>query len=815
MFPLGGNVKGSRGESSPEGDLVIREAMCSDTDSRPCSAHHPRVHGVAATIFVWLVTGLSAIRADRVELADGRVLEGRFVLVPGVTTDPRAAPPETSATSILICDDELTRTMVSKRRVTKAEPGQTGPVPEQIPIPQRIASEGRRVAGVGGILGTTTFDDHGRRILSLMTASGQLDIVQGITQITPRWTRLETVAMENPHLLDMRIATSSIPRDALANVIDRGIDRNDADERLRVVRLYLQAERFEDAQRELDGVLQDFPDLAGLAAERDGLTNLMHVRLLEEIRLRSRVGQDRLAMRLLENFPTADAGGEILEEIREERDRYRNAQAHAQRLVDALAERIEQLGDEGDRQRATAVTAEIRQQMTFATLERLATFERLGLDAAMPIDRSVAIAISGWVQGAATATDNLKLALSMVRVRDHLRDYLRAGDRAARTEPRRRLGDEEAFDAATIAGIARLMRPPLETPPEQSPGLYELAIPGLEGHEGTSCLVQLPSEYDPLRSYPAVVTLHASWSTPLNQIEWWAGLPSPDGVRRGQADRHGTIVIAPQWGRPGQAAYEYSAREHAAVLNAVRAATKRFAIDTDRIFLSGHSGGGDAAWDIALAHPDLWAGLVAIAPAAGNYVSHYWRNAESLPLYLVGGELDAGIFQRNTMDLDRYFAKGFDATYVEYRGRGHEHFSDEIIRIFAWMAIKKRTFFPAEIEAVSMRPWDSFFWWVEMAGQPPRTIVLPDDWPPPKGSSPLTITAKTTPGNSIVVRCGAADVTIWLSPEFIDFRQPATVTLNSRRLFRGEIVPDVDVMLEDLRLRGDRQHPFWAKVQAE
>lgn len=755
------------------------------------------------------------VRGDRVELTDGRLLEGRFALLPGVAVDPKAAPPETTSTSILVCDDELTRTMVSKRRVVKAEPGQTGPVAERIPIPQRIAEEGRRVAGVGGILGTTVFDDYGRRILSLMTASGQLDIVQGITQITPRWTSLETVAMERPHLLDMRIATSSIPQDVLARVIEHSIDRDDANERLRVVRLYLQAERFDEARRELEGVLRDFPDLADLAAERDGLANLMNVRLLEELRLRARVGQDRLAMRLLDNFPAEHASGEILEEVREERDRYREARARGQRLVAALGERAAQLGDDSDRRQAEAVVAEIREQMTFATLERLATFERLGLDPTMPVDRAVAIGISGWVQGAATATDNLKLALSMARVRGLLHDYLGAEERAGRTEIRRQLDNEEAFDAATIAGIARLMRPPLEPPQERSPGLYELAIPGLEGQEQTTCLVQLPSEYDPLRTYPAVVTLHASWATPLNQIEWWAGLPGPDGVRRGQADRHGTIVIAPQWGRAGQAAYEYSAREHAAVLNAVRAATMRFAIDTDRVFLSGHSSGGDAAWDIALAHPDLWAGLVAIAPASGTYVSHYWRNAESLPLYLVGGELDAGTFQRNTMDLDRYFAKGFDATYVEYRGRGHEHFSDEIIRIFAWMAIKKRTFFPAEIEAVSLRPWDSFFWWVEMADQPPRTIVLPDDWPPPKGSSPLSITAKTTPGNSIVVRCGAAAVTIWLSPEFIDFRQPATVTLNGRRLFRGEIVPDLDVMLEDLRLRGDRQHPFWAKVEAK
>jgi pimeloyl-ACP methyl ester carboxylesterase len=800
---------------------VIRAVFCPPTIPPTLSRRRLTVDRclltakAAALAVAWLVSALPAARADRVELADGRVLEGRFVLLPGVAVDPKAAPPETTATSILVCDDELTRTMVSKRRVVKAEPGQTGPVMEQIPIPQRIAQEGRRVAGVGGILGTTSFDDYGRRILSLLTMTGQLDIVQGITQITPRWTRLETVAMERPHMLDMRIATSSIPRDVLAKVIDHGIDRHDADERLRVVRLYLQAERFDDARLELDGVLRDFPALANLTAERDGLANLMNVRLLDEIRLRGRVGQDRLAMRLLDDFPAENASGEILEEIREERDRYRDAQARGQRLVAALGARVEQLGDDADRQQAETVCAEIRQQLTFATLERLATFERLGLDPAMPVDRAVAIGISGWLQGAATATDNLKLALSMARVRDLLRDYLQADERARRDQLRQRLADEEAFDAATIAAIARLMRPPLVPPAEQSPGLYQLAVPGLEGQEETVCLVQLPSEYDPLRSYPAVVSLHASWSTPLNQIEWWAGMPSPDGVRRGQADRHGTIVIAPRWARDGQPAYEYSAREHAAVLNAVRAATKRFAIDTDRVFLSGHSMGGDAAWDIALAHPDLWAGLVAIAPAAGKYVAHSWRNAESLPLYLVGGELDAATFQRNTMDLDRYFAKGFDATYVEYRGRGHEHFSDEILRIFAWMALKKRTFFPPEIEVVSLRPWDNFFGWVEIAGQPPRTIVLPDDWPPPKGSAPLSITAKTTPGNSIVVRCGASEVTIWLSPEILDFRLPATVTLNGRRLFRGEIAPDLDVMLEDLRLRGDRQHPFWAKIRGE
>jgi hypothetical protein len=33
------------------------------------------------------------------------------------------------------------------------------------------------------------------------------------------------------------------------------------------------------------------------------------------------------------------------------------------------------------------------------------------------------------------------------------------------------------------------------------------------------------------------------------------------------------------------------------------------------------------------------------------------------------------------------------------------------------------------------------------------------------------------------------------------------------RLFAGRVNPDLRVMLEDLRLRADRQHPFWAVVE--
>ena len=87
--------------------------------------------------------------ADRVELADGRILEGRFTFVDGVAGDPFADEQEGERPSgpILVCDDGLTRTMVSKRKVVKVEPAPVDLGMERLTIPQRIPEKGRRVAG--------------------------------------------------------------------------------------------------------------------------------------------------------------------------------------------------------------------------------------------------------------------------------------------------------------------------------------------------------------------------------------------------------------------------------------------------------------------------------------------------------------------------------------------------------------------------------------------------------------------------------------------------------------------------------------------
>ena len=260
-------------------------------------------------------------------------------------------------------------------------------------------------------------------------------------------------------------------------------------------------------------------------------------------------------------------------------------------------------------------------------------------------------------------------------------------------------------------------------------------------------------------------------------------------------------------GRRNQTKYDYSLREHAAVLGALRDACRRFTIDTDRVFLSGHSMGGDAAWDIGLAHPDLWAGVIPVVATADKYVSRYWKNAKGLPMYFVAGQLDGNKIAANARDLDRYMKyAGFDAMYVEYEGRGHEHFHDEIQRMFEWMALYRRDFARKEFDGRVHAALGSVLL-VGRTGRHPRAVrraagQLAAAQGQGCGDGGADYAGQHDSRQDAVARtspCGCP-------PTLVDFAKKITFGRD-----RVDIVPTIEVMLEDVRTRGDRQHPFWAK----
>ena len=765
------------------------------------------------------------------------MLVGKTLRISGVddnTFEPLGSESESKSTPILLVDDGLRRVFVPRRSVAS--------VINQAPLPmvridlsewQRVARSGGAMGSVGPSLGISPFDEYGRRVYEMQTRDGPLAVVQGITELTPRYAKVEGLRGQPRQIVwDMRLATSSIPKDVLDKILDKAVSKDNPQDWLQIVRFYLQAERYRDARQELEKIIRRFPEMKELNDQVRLLRQAGAKGILKEIELRRKAGQHKLVDRLLENFPAEEVEGETLQQVRETIEKYATDARQLTGVGKLLQVLVADLGSDDQRKLIQPIVEEITSDLSRNNLTRLVPFLQLADDETLSPEERVALAISGWLLGAEGATQNFSTAVSLLQVREAIVKYLNEPLVHERLTLLQSIGSSEGAGVPEVAKLLAHMKPPWSIPegavPDeaaQQPGLFELIAPGQTEHGDFRYLIQLPPEYDAYRHYPTLVVLNGAYNTTEQELSFWAGaVPrdqagKPIGTRSGQAMRRGYITLAIDWKKPQQYHYEFSLREHEAVLASLRDATRRFSIDTDRVFLSGHGIGGDAAWDFAQSHPDMWAGVipfVAKRDTVKMYLNFYWENAKHVPLYFVAGEKDGLKMSLNAELFDRYLRKRFDTTVVEFLGRGQEPFYDEILHIFDWMALAnhRRNGSPKEFKCKTMRPWDNFFWWIE--GHDFTRQIHPEQWPYPKARA-NQLEAKVLKQNHLSARTSCKRTTFWLSPDLVDFSLPIEIKLNGRKLskkrMRGSTQPELSVLLEDVRMRGDRIRPFWAKIE--
>ncbi|MCA9218001.1 MAG: hypothetical protein KDB27_33250 [Planctomycetales bacterium] len=786
---------------------------------------------VVAICAVILVLRTLPANASEVLTKSGFRLIGQLGKISSVDERPNIISAD-SGKQIFIFDDGLRRTYVSIYQLRMEETFLEGDATQgqRIRIQQRVARQKKGIGSLQSTLNVTPFDVYGRRIYSIMAAGqGRLDISQGITEITPVYTRIDgLVDQKNTIEWDMRVATSTIPRETLSQILRNRPESNSPEGRLEVVRLLFAAERFEDARRELVEGMKQFPSLQEMSDLRETLRQKSATLLLDHIKRLRDNGQHQQVKAYLAGFPSEGIAGITLVEIRDLLLEYEKTNSRIERTLTNFRSLADSVPDAQSKKAIDDLYAEGQAvvESDIDTVERFTDFERGLDDPALTPDRHLANAISGWLVGTGNTTDNITVATSMIEVRDLVARYLRSKNPGERETILQQIGRLEGGTPNYVAQILRQMRPPIETPAQADKplGQYRIDVP-LKSGEKLTYDIQLPSEYSPYRRYPTIVSLHGATSTPESHLDWWCGQPVQldDSVRRlGQATfRRGYIVITPHWAKPNQRYYRYLESEHLAVLATFRDALRRFSIDVDRVYLSGYSMGGDAAWDIGLSHPDFWAGIIPISATADQgadsspkYVSLYWPQAMLVPTYFVIGELDPDRIRLNKRDFDRYLKNpGFDMLLVEYRGRGHEGFYDEINRIFDWMELHPRTLRTDEFECVTKRASDNFFWCAEIDQLPSGTLVHPIDWPQDSAGKVTTISFKKNPNvkNLLEFKTGAAKLTAYLSPEWVDFGDTANIRVNGKSA-KYDLVPNIRDMLEDVRQRGDRVYPFWLKL---
>jgi poly(3-hydroxybutyrate) depolymerase len=206
----------------------------------------------------------------------------------------------------------------------------------------------------------------------------------------------------------------------------------------------------------------------------------------------------------------------------------------------------------------------------------------------------------------------------------------------------------------------------------------------------------VPSGYVQGQPAPLIVDLHGLNITPLQQMLF-------DGTAD-LAERYGFIVVAPMgfslsgwWGARSGRPSELSELDAMTVLEMMR---ERFTIDSDRIYLMGHSMGGAGTYHLGEKYADIWAGIAPISAAGGIPDAAAAERFRRFATLLMHGEKDSIVNASGSRRAATLLqAAGAQHLYLELPGKDHEFWirrgAENMEKVFLFFSIvSKRTSHP-------------------------------------------------------------------------------------------------------------------------
>jgi len=757
---------------------------------------------------VAVTVGLPSASAGELTLKNGLVVSGKLKRLQALAVDGarpvRQRETETLSLPFVMVENGYERIFVSRQQIAKLDERDDLGRLETFTLRQHRTGFH---AATGTVVETSPFNEFGQRTHKLRTSRGLEEIVVGATKINPLYISCTGLNV----VWEYGVATNSLPASQIDRMIRKATDQKNPDHRFAIARFYLQAGFYDESGKELESIAKDFPELAARVADaRKELQNYEHRLILQELSRRKAAGQYELAHAAALAVPQNEASATVLHDVQELLRDYDKARERMAKVRLLLAELQAKL-DQPDQVKAVmSMRSVVDDQLSIEALDRLQAFFNLMDDTTLKPSEKLALAYSGWVVGSASAVTDLGLAIRMWHAQRAILDDLRSDNPHDRKD---RLAELAALDGITPEIVLKLIRclPPTIDPVEMRPAVAAtLKAAGRESEERPTYMAIVPPEYDWRHSYPMIVALHPLDHSLKGELEWWAGTTEKPGL----AQKRGYIVIAPEYADANEHRYNYSVTAHDAVLRAIVDARKRFNVDSDRVFLTGHGMGADAAFDIGMSHPDLFAGVIPINGLCDGVCKWYTQNASHTQWFVVTGEFDGReVFGANASTLGRMMRQATDVVLVEYIQRGYESYHEESPRIFDWMEPLRRQKPPREFRMSVLRPSESRFYWLQADGLPQSVLEPTFMAGPAKGVvKPMVLRAKITPGNTIYLMSGGKSNTVWLSPDLINFSQRVQITLRGTQKFHGKVHPSVEAILDDFRLRADRQSLYTARL---
>jgi pimeloyl-ACP methyl ester carboxylesterase len=662
-----------------------------------------------------------------------------------------------------------------------------------------------------GIVQMGPFDQNGIAEGTVTLPTGKEEKIRvGIISINEIFAEVRSLT----HRWNYFISFDAIPGDKLVSILEHEQDyKTNAYRRLEMIRTLVKGKRPLEAGSILQTMQNDFPEFTNQTVTfQQSIREELARKFTSIFEQRSAVGQHQLAANGARIHPKNDLTPETLVRVDQLMKRYADIHRRIESLRLALPKLAANVEDAEIRTQSQQAVRNVIGQLDADTIDCFAAYELTADAADVPDANKLAMALSGWLMGAEFSTQNLTEATSLFEARLLMIDFLSTDE--TESDLRRSLADRlinlEGMNANRAAAMVRQLSSPmpLQVTIEKEGEIGHFEIPATENSAGAVGFV--PPEYHESRQYPLVIAFPGEFSSPENYLAWW----------QSQAEQNGVIVVIPQLSAEGRINYGASAAEHTRFLNFLRKLKLGLRIDDDRVFVAGHGIGGEIAMDMATSHPDLFAGVVSICGLGRKHLQWTVYNAVDLPWYVVVGDAQGGWYERAGILFNKLLKRAddtgtfCDAMIVKYPNRGPESYLEEADDIFGWMDVHRRERFPEKIFADILRSTDLSWSWVQLNSIPAQFTKLDapsnasDD-----GFRPAQLSAHRTKTGFAVTRFPGTSCSVLISPDMpaFDIQKPCLITNGSKR----ETVnydPSIRVMLEQVRLTGDRGRLWFMKI---
>ena len=335
------------------------------------------------------------------------------------------------------------------------------------------------------------------------------------------------------------------------------------------------------------------------------------------------------------------------------------------------------------------------------------------------------------------------------------------------------------------------------------------------------CFLALPDRKRFPGPRPVLVTMHVTSGEARERRDRFASLARPSGW----------IVAAPHSPPNFGNGWGSTEAERRVTLAALDAVLRRCPADPDRAFINGSSMGGNGAWEIAMLHPDRWAGAAPWISGARVRTMPFLANLRGLPIQARVGALEDGLMLEATREAAAFLRDGLGspASLEEEPDWGHGDKDESWLPAFAeWAAAQRRDTCPAAVIQRFVSVAQSRHHW--LAAETLRGAAPLD---PTRGDIPVSATGTEAERRRDYVKKGrdgtallagrvegqkisiearkVGRVTVWFSDELVDLDREVIVEINGKKAFSGKIERRLEDLVDEIAATGDAGRVYVAR----